>query len=92
MLHCLDSVFPQQPLRHLPFPDVEALQTAARLAGDFAPGPDGLPCRAWVNSDGSIGVLRDLLISMATGGPIPYDLKCAMMAMLPKGDEPLGNY
>eukprot|EP00959_Pyramimonas_sp_CCMP1952_P062019 1296033-Pyramimonas_sp.AAC.1 len=54
MLHYLDSVFPQQPLRHLPLPDVDALQTAARLAGDSAPGPDGLPYRAWVHSEGSL--------------------------------------
>eukprot|EP00959_Pyramimonas_sp_CCMP1952_P262623 5491520-Pyramimonas_sp.AAC.1 len=71
---------------------VDALQTAARLAGDSAPGPDGLPYRAWANSGGSIDVLHDLVISMATGGPIPYDLNYAMMAMLPKGDEPLGDY
>eukprot|EP00959_Pyramimonas_sp_CCMP1952_P240441 5024835-Pyramimonas_sp.AAC.1 len=92
MKQYLDMVFPPMPLRHLPLPGIEELQAAAKLASDSAPGPDGLPFRAWVRSDGSIEILHALLHSVAHGGPIPHDLNCALTAMLPKGNEPMGNY
>eukprot|EP00959_Pyramimonas_sp_CCMP1952_P117226 2450335-Pyramimonas_sp.AAC.1 len=84
MQQYLDMVFPPMPPRHLPLPGIEELQAAAKHASDSAPGPDGLPYRAWVRSEGSIEILHTLLHSTAHGGPIPHDLNYALMAMLPK--------
>eukprot|EP00959_Pyramimonas_sp_CCMP1952_P125342 2620686-Pyramimonas_sp.AAC.1 len=87
---CLDNVFPRRPLLDPPLPGEEELLRAARRAGDSAPGPDGLPYRAWIRTPGAISILANLSDHMVHHGA-PLDLNYAEMAMLPKGDEPMGN-
>eukprot|EP00959_Pyramimonas_sp_CCMP1952_P353549 7407084-Pyramimonas_sp.AAC.1 len=60
LTNCLDSVFPRRPRADLPILDAQDLKKAARLAGDSAPGPDGLPYRAWLRTPDSFDILADV--------------------------------
>ena len=56
MCACLDTVFERRDPVDLPVPSAEDLQTAAKLAHDSAPGPDGLPYKAWTATPNSFEI------------------------------------
>ena len=69
-----DQVFSQRELRAPHVPGAGELEAVVRKAAKSAPGPDGLPHRAWVNSFGSLEILAEVTACLGEGGPLPCDL------------------